>query len=57
LLSYVNSEDTPPWIQSATQRYWELRGKYGYGWLRYEYELIRARQQMKTNTTSKGVTE
>jgi hypothetical protein len=47
LQDYLHSEDAPRWIHSATQRYYALRGKYGYGWLRYRYELARARREIR----------
>jgi hypothetical protein len=47
LQSYVYSDDAPRWLKSATQRYWELRSKYGYGWLRYRYELARAHRGIR----------
>jgi CelD/BcsL family acetyltransferase involved in cellulose biosynthesis len=47
LLSFIYSESAPRWIRGATKRYWDLRHKYGYGWLRYNYELARARRQIR----------
>ena len=54
LVEYVHSEDAPRWIQSATEGYYELRRRYGYGWLRYRYELARARREIRrSNDTSR----
>jgi hypothetical protein len=47
LVLYPYSESAPAWLKSATERYWDLRHKYGYGWLRYNYELARARRQIR----------
>jgi hypothetical protein len=47
LQGYIYSDDAPRWITRATERYWELRAKYGYGWLRYRYELARVRREMR----------
>jgi hypothetical protein len=47
LQSYVYSEDAPRWVKKTTDGYWALRSKYGYGWLRYKYELARARRQTR----------
>jgi hypothetical protein len=44
LVLYPYSEGTPSWVWSATKRYYALRVRYGYGRLRYEVELIRARR-------------
>lgn len=53
LQRYVHSEGAPRWIKNATKKYYALRYKYGYDWLRYGYELARARRKMrKTNTSS-----
>jgi hypothetical protein len=47
LVRYVHSESAPGWVRNATHRYYALRGKYGYGWLRYKYELARAHRQVR----------
>jgi hypothetical protein len=47
LQSYVYSEEAPRWVKKATDGYWALRSKYGYGWLRYKYELARARRETR----------
>jgi hypothetical protein len=52
LQSYVHSDDAPRWVKGATKRYWDLRYKYGYGWLRYEYELARVRREVQRTNTS-----
>jgi CelD/BcsL family acetyltransferase involved in cellulose biosynthesis len=52
LQSYVYSEDAPRWLKKATEGYWALRSKYGYGWLRYKYELARARQETRRSTNA-----
>ena len=44
LRRHVHSESAPRWIRSVTERYWQLRGVYGYGWLRYRFELARTRR-------------
>jgi hypothetical protein len=44
LVLYPYSEGAPRWVRGAAERYWELRRKYGYGWLRYKYRLARARR-------------
>jgi hypothetical protein len=46
LVLYPYSEGAPSWVKNLTERYYALRGKYGYGWLRYRFELARARRQM-----------
>jgi hypothetical protein len=51
LLSYVHSESAPRWVKNATERYWDLRRKYGYGWLRYNYELARAHREIRRKAT------
>jgi len=54
LVEYVHSDDAPRWIQRATEGYYELRSKYGYGWLGYQYELARARREIRrSNDTSR----
>jgi len=53
LQSYVYSEDAPRWIKKATQSYWELRSKYGYGWLRYSFELAWVRREAQRSSTSR----
>jgi hypothetical protein len=47
VVNYVHSDEAPRWVRRATERYYTLRGKYGYGWLRYKYELARARRADK----------
>ena len=50
LQRYIQSESSPQWIKNATERYYALRQKYGYGWLRYQYELAWVRREIqKTN--------
>jgi hypothetical protein len=44
LVGYAHSEDAPAWLRAATQGYWKLRGRYGYGWIRYSLESARARR-------------
>jgi CelD/BcsL family acetyltransferase involved in cellulose biosynthesis len=51
LVRYVHSESAPRWVSNATQRYYALRSKYGYGWLRYKYELARARRGMQRSNS------
>jgi CelD/BcsL family acetyltransferase involved in cellulose biosynthesis len=53
LVLYPYSESAPGWIRRATQRYYALRIRYGYGWLRYKYELARARRQIRRSNTSR----
>jgi len=52
LQSYVHSEGAPQWVKKATDRYWALRREYGYGWLRYKYELARARREIRSSNVS-----
>jgi hypothetical protein len=51
LQSYIHSESAPPWMKKATDHYYALRTNYGYGWLRYKYELARARRQIRKSNT------
>jgi hypothetical protein len=45
LQSYAYSEDAPKWVRKATDGYYALRREYGYGWLRYNYRVARARRE------------
>jgi hypothetical protein len=53
LLSYIHSESAPRGIKSALYRYYALRSKYGYGWLRYNYELARTRRGTRRSSASR----
>jgi hypothetical protein len=51
LVLYPYSQSAPRWARNVTQRYYALRARYGYGWLRYKYELARARRQIRGPNT------
>jgi CelD/BcsL family acetyltransferase involved in cellulose biosynthesis len=53
LQRHIQSEGSPQWIKNATARYDALRRKYGYGWLRYQYELAWIRWEMRKTNMSR----
>jgi Acetyltransferase (GNAT) domain len=53
LQTHIHSECAPRGIKSALKRYYALRSKYGYGWLRYNYELARTRRGARRTSASR----
>jgi hypothetical protein len=47
LLTYLHSESAPQLVAKVMESYYALRGKYGYGWLRYCLEFARAPRSRK----------